>query len=273
MLGFTRDDLEDGMRLAGIDTKNGDFLAGDDDDEGFGVGNVSDLNMWADQVVGAPRMTVALRKLGRVKVKPALAKTKLGKVVKRIGRISRGLLAHTGKVEADRLNRPNVLSSIYGTDMAPAASLAFTVQPGSGNSYYRILGFIADDLQAPIFGFSSLKIGGQEHVQSIQTVPTAPVTNAVPWSMFALKEPYLVANLNPWVGQVFDSNTPLTGTIVNMSTAGGDDATTRAPRMVILLQTDPCGTRTAQQQEAASRFWAQAHKQGGLYTASFLGMR
>jgi len=278
MIFSQKENIEAGMILAGVDFRDRHFALdtlGATDEDGKGglyVISGSDerkqseaIEKWARHALAGPNMATLLRRMGRGRVAKDARLHPLSSAATKLAKVSRAVLAQSGAIEAERLNRPNLLASIYGTAMAPGASLAFSVQPAVGNAFYRIMGFICDDSQAGIFGFSSLKVGGQEHVQNSQTTPTAPVTNAVPWSIFALKEQSLVANLNPWVGQVFDNNTPLTGTIVNMTTAAASDAVTVAPRITLLIQSDPCAPRSEKQQEAARAYWELARKSSVLY--------
>jgi hypothetical protein len=188
-----------------------------------------------------------------------------GTLVHRLGDISQQLLVQTGRIEGEYLRRPNALCSIYTPVLAPGATTTFSVQPGAGNSYYRLLGFFADDQQCQIFGFSSLIVGGQEHCQFTQASPSAPVTKAVPWAQFMLREASFKANLAPWSGQVFDQNTPVQGTIVNMTVAASGDAISVASRMDLLIQIDPCGMRYEQIKNASNRYWSTLRANVGAY--------
>lgn len=227
-----------GAIIAGIDE---DF----DTDEGdFSVSGEDDI----EQVLGAAlrlRSPQAfLRGVSRTRVRPTVLKSKMGRALQRMAKISRQVLLQTGRIEAEYMRRPNTLVSIYTPALAPGASVAFNINPGQGNNYYRLLGQICTDAQANIFGYSALTVGGQNHVQFAQNAPVAPVANAVPWAIFQLKEGKLVTNLAPWTGQIFDNSTPVTGTIVNMTTAAATDAATVAARIVVLTQTDPCSYRS-----------------------------
>lgn len=178
-----------------------------------------------------------------------------GKVVSRLAIIAQQLLVQTGRIEAEYIRRPNILAAVYTTVLAPGQSVAFSVTPGLGNSYYRILEWIPGEQQSEVMGFTSLRIGGQEHVQYNQTTPAPPVANFVPWYQFALKESSLKTNLAPWAGYVFDSTIPLAGTIANGTVAGSGDAVTLAARIGILCQSDPCGRRYVQMIDASNRYW------------------
>lgn len=242
-----------GAIIAGIDeefdTDEGDFQVSGDDD--------------IDQVLGAAlrlRSPQAfLRGMARTRVRPQVLKRPMGRAVSRLAKISRQVLLQTGRIEAEYMRRPNTLVSIYTPALAPGASVAFNIQPGQGNNYYRLLGQICTDAQANVFGYSALVVGGQNHVQFAQNAPVAPVASAVPWAIFQLKEGKLVTNIAPWTGQIFDNSTPVTGTIVNMTTAAATDATTAAARIVILTQTDPCSYRSNLALDA-QRGWLRGNK-------------
>lgn len=246
------------------------MIAGlDDIDDTYTRGQIINGPEDFDDIIGAALQSqsphMLMSSLASAKVGPKIGKTVFGKAVTKLKHIGRQMLVQTGRIEADYLRRPNTLCSIYATNQAAGASVAFSVTPGVGNSFYRILGFICSDDQANIFGFSQLKVGGQDHVQFSQTTPTAPVANAVPWSIFQLKEGRLIVNLAPWTGQVFDQSSPVTGTIVNMTVAAGADAVTVAPRCVLLSQTDPCGYRYTQLTEQSKGWWKTLHKNIGAY--------
>jgi len=224
-----------------------------------------------DRFVGATvmkRNKALLRDLARARPSRAFATSpgrKQALLVSRLGQISRSVLQQTGRLEADYLRRPNTLCSVYTPVIAPGATSTFSVIPGSGNSFYRLLGFVATDEQANIFGFTQLKVGGQDHVSFSQSTPTAPVANAVPWAIFQYKEGKMVVNLAPWTGQVFDQSSPVQGIIANMTVAGAGDAITIAARGVFLAQTDPCGYRYTQMTEQSKGFWKNFNRntQGG----------
>lgn len=218
-----------------------------------------------DACVGAMGVSAldGLKKVSQARWKGS--NPKLKSIVGNLSKVANNVLTTAGRNEADRLDRPNIFCCIYGTSMAPGASLAFSITPGNGNSYYRVLGFLADDLMAATFGFSSLKIGGQEHVQFSQTTPAAPVTAASSWNVFQLRESRLRTNIAPWSGQFFDGTVPITGTIVNMTVAATGNAITLAPILTVLAQSDPCAYNTAKVKEGASRFWnAMGKGVGGI---------
>lgn len=241
-------------KVAGFDEVEEDF----ENDESPYL--ISGPEKW-DAFVGAAARKPAKRLLrDMAKVRPSAsfangAGRKQAALVSRLGQISRQVLVQTGRLEADYLRRPNTLCSVYTPVIAPGATSAFQVIPGSGNSYYRLLGFVATDNQCDIFGFTQLKVGGQDHVSFTQSTPTAPVSNAVPWAIFQYKEGKMVVNLAPWTGQVFDQSSPIIGTIANMTVAGAADAATLAARGVFLAQTDPCGYRYTQMTEQSKMFW------------------
>lgn len=241
-----------------------------DDDDAYEISGPDGVDGWLDQALGAPNRRVMLRRLASARIpRGSQLNRRMAGVVSRIAKISRGLYDASGKLEAEYIKRPNTLCSVYTPNVASGATSAFSVQPGTGNSFYRLLGFIASDEQANVFGFSSLRVGGQEHVNFTQSTPAAPVTSAVPWAIFALKEPTLQTNIAPWVGQVFDANTPITGTIVNMTTAGAGDTVTLAARGVFLTQTDPCGFRYPQMAQQAAAFWNRIRRNAVGLAASF----
>jgi hypothetical protein len=220
---------------------------------------ISGPEKWTKFVGAAARKPAKrlLRDMAKVRPSANMARvdSRQAALISRLGQISRQVLVQTGRLEADYLRRPNTLCSVYTPVIAPGATSAFQVIPGSGNSYYRLLGFIAHDDQCNVFGFTQLKVGGQDHVSFTQSTPTAPVSNAVPWAIFQYKEGKMVVNLAPWTGQVFDQSSPIIGTIANMTVAGAGDAVTIAARGVFLAQTDPCGYRYTQMTEQSKMFW------------------
>lgn len=240
----------------------------DDDDDGedsFLISGPTELDQWLGAVTKSRNPRQMLNRVSRVQVRMPAKLRPLSNVVKRISQIGRQVLTQTGRIEAEYMRRPNVLCSIYTPVIASGGTSSFSVQPGVGNSYYRLLGFICSDEQANIFGFSSLKVGGQEHAQFSQSTPTAPVTLATPWAIFALKEAQFAANLAPWSGQVFDQSVPVTGTIANMTVAASGDAVTVAARICLLTQTDPCGTRYLQAKQAGAKYWGNLRQNLGSY--------
>ena len=217
-----------------------------------------------EEATGAANSRLMLSKLA--KARPAAkANPRLNAAVKRIASVAKQVQVQSGRIEAEWLRRPNTLVAIYTPNIANGATSAFSIQPGTGTSYYRLLGFICSDEQANVFGFSSLKVGGQEHVNFTQSTPSAPVANAVPWNIFALKESRLSTNLAPWSGTLFDPSQPITGTIVNMTTAAAGDVVTLAARITLLCQTDPCGMRYQKMVEASSRMFGSMRQALGVY--------
>lgn len=253
-----------GAVLAGIDP---DF---DDDSDESVISGDEDLDDFVGAALRVPNTQALLARMGRARVSPKFGRTKMGSIVGKLKNISRQVLLQTGRLEADYLRRPNTLCSIYTTALAPGASVAFQVTPGNGNSFYRLLGFICTDDQSNVMGFSSLRVGGQEHVNFTQSTPTAPVASAVPWAIYQLKESRLAVNLAPWTGQVFDQSSPLLGTVVNMTVAGNTDAATVTGRMVVLTQTDPCGMRYPQLTEQSKGWWKSLRRNVGAYAPLYL---
>lgn len=232
-----------------------------DGDDAFEIAGPDGVDAYLDQALGAASPRLMLRRASNVRLKPgAQINRRMAGTIARIAKISKGLYAATGKLESEYMRRPNTGCSVYTPVVAPGATSAFQVQPGTGNSFYRLLGFIVTDEQCNIFGFTSLKVGGQEHINFTQSTPAAPVSNAVPWGVYALKESSLQTNIAPWVGQVFDANTPILGTIANMTVAASGDAVTVAARGVWLTQTDPCGFRYPQVAQQASQFWGKLRR-------------
>lgn len=257
----------------------GAIIAGIDPEFDEGASKVVSGPEDIDDLLGAvvstrnPRQflqTLARARIGRPMLK---AQPKISRTIGRLGKIARQVLVQTGRVEAEYLRRPNTLVSVYTPAMAPGASTAFSIQPGQGNNYYRLLGQIATDEQANIFGYSNITVGGQNHVQFSQSTPTAPVASAVPWAIFQLRENSGYVNLAPWTGQIFDNSTPVTGTIVNMTTGGATDAATVAARIVFLTQTDPCSYRSNLQLDAQRGFFRSARRDMGLYAPLYVGSR
>lgn len=243
----------------------------DDDDDGdatiIGSDDEFAAVLGAAAKQGSSKGMLSVLSNAKISPKASLSKSfsNQAKVIGRLASVSKQVLAQTGRIEADYLRRPNTLCAVYTPNLASGLSSAFSIVPGSGNSFYRILGFVVSDDQANVFGFSSLKVGGQDHVQMNQTTPTAPVANAVPWTIYQLKESRMIANLAPWTGQVFDNSTPVQGTITNMTTAGAGDTVTLAARVVILTQTDPCGYRYTQLTENSRGYWKQMRRNIGSY--------
>lgn len=250
----------------------GAIIAGVDEDfdevgEGDMVEGPQALEAELATIEGIGDSRAALARMARLRMRPKFVAQagRLAKTVGRISRLSRQLLVQTGRIEAEYLRRPNTLVSVYTPSLAPAATSAFTVQPGQGNSFYRLLGFICSDEQANLMAFTSLNVGGQDHVKFSQSAPAAPVANAVPWAPFALKEGRLVTNIAPWTGQLFDNSTPVTGTIANITVAATTDAFTGAARIVLLTQTDPCSYRSQITREAAASLARMARRGLGLF--------
>jgi hypothetical protein len=190
--------------------------------------------------------------IGKLRIAPhAQLHPDLKATLGRVARISRAIADFSGRIQADYLRRANQVCGIFTTALAPSATVAFTLSPSNGQAWYRILGLAADDLSCARFGFTSLKIGGMEHVNFNQSTPAAPVTNAVPWTGFQVRESSHVFNLQPWTGQDFDNNTNVTGTIANMTVAATADAATAAAKMQVSIFTDPCGQNYAASKGAA----------------------
>ncbi len=258
---------DEDLMLDGID----DAFDGED---AFDISGPDSIDAYLDQALGAATPRLMLRRAAAARIRPgAQINRRLAGTIGRIAKISKGLYAATGKVEAEYMRRPNTGAAVYTPVIAPGATSAFSVQPGTGNSFYRLLGFIVSDEQANLFGFTSLKVGGQEHINYTQSTPAAPVSNAVPWSVYALKESSLQTNLAPWVGQVFDANTPILGTIVNVTVAASGDALTVAARGVWLCQTDPCGFRYPFVAQQASAFWGKLRRSALSLSVSPAAMR
>ena len=246
----------------------GQFIEGVDlegyDGETVTIDGADDLEKLFDDAVGAASPRRMLTTLSRARP-TARAGRRVSSMVKRVARIAKQVQIQSGRIEAEYLRRPNNLCMIYGTSLAPAATVAFSIQPGSGMSFYRVLGMVCSDDQSNIFGFTSLRVGGVEHVNQTQTAPAAPVTNATSWNVFQLKEGRMIANLAPWSGQLFDNNTPISGTIANLTVAATTDVFTGAPRISILTQVDPCGMRYQQTQQANARYWGSLKQNLGIY--------
>ncbi len=247
----------------------GQFIEGVDlgaeyDNESVTIAGADDFEKLLDEAVGAASPRRMLTTLSRARPSSSAGR-RVGGAVKRLARIAKQVQVQSGRIEAEYLRRPNNLCMIYGTALAPSATVAFSIQPGSGMSFYRLLGMICSDEQANLFGFTGLKVGGVEHVNQTQSAPAAPVSNATSWNIFALKEGRMIANLAPWSGQLFDNNTPITGTIANVTTAAAGDALTAAPRLSLLTQVDPCGMRYQQTQQANARYWGSLKQNLGVY--------
>lgn len=245
-------------------------VAGSDDDEKSKV--VSGPDDFLDVIIAAgdrsPRRM--MRQLSRVRASSS-APPRLRRAVSRIGRIARTVQSQAGRLEAEYMRRPNNLCAIYTTSLAPGATVAFSIQPGAGMSFYRLLNFICGDDTSDRFGFTSLRVGGVEHVNQTQTTPAAPVANLVPWTVFQLKESRGIANIAPWSGQLFDNNTPITGIIGNGTVAATGDAFTGAARINVLTQVDPCGQRYQQAIQNAQRYWGALENNLSLYAPNALG--
>lgn len=248
-----------GFMVAGID----EF----DDSDAYKISGEDDFDHLMGAAAKAKSGKSMLNTLANTRL-TANAQRSLGNkavVANRLKQVSRQVLAQTGKLEADYLRRPNTMVAVYGPNIAPGGTDDFRIVPGSGNSFYRILNLIATDSQVEAFGFSNFTVGGENHVKMQQSDPTPPVANAVPWAPYALRESALIANIAPWTGQVFDNSTPVSGTIVNMTTAGGADSATLAPRFVISTQTDPCGYRYTQLNENSKGMWKSMRRNIGAY--------
>lgn len=215
----------------------------------------------------------ALRILSRAKFPESGSqfKPKMIAGLKRLQRISAGMAAAAGKIEADYLRRPNQHCGIYGANLAPATSATFTITPSGGQSWYRFLGIIFTKSMVEKIGFSSLLIGGLQHINAVQN-QASPVTGAVPAAGFVVGDSSNVWNLSPWTGVVFDNATPITMVLVNMTTPGAGDAETVAPRCNLPVQTDPCG-QGYQGVKATAGQWMKRYKRAlaSYHRGSLLG--
>jgi hypothetical protein len=254
--------MEFHVAIAGVDDDDDDgedmlIVEGEDDFEEYIGAALNAANRGGSRAM--------LRRLS--KARPgSKAPTKIAAMVKRMGRISKAVQVQSGKIEAEYLRKPNNFSGVFTPAMAPgAAATAFSVQPGTGMSYYRLLSMVATDEQINLFGFTSLKVGGVEHVNFTQTTPAAPISGLVPWSTLGLKESRGWANLAPWSGQIFDNQTPITGSIANATTAASIDTATAAARLAFLTQVDPCGQRYVQTQQASNRMWKSFRSNMNIY--------
>lgn len=242
-----------------------------EDESGFMISGptaATDFDNWIGAAVRQSNPRAFLKTLSAARSRLPES-NRLHQVVNRISKISKQVLVQTGRIEAEYMRRPNTLVGLQTTSLAPAATVAFQLQPGSGMSYYRLLGFISDDDSCARFAFTSLKVGGVEHVNFNQSTPAAPVTNAVSWHLFMYKEGRMTVNLAPWSGQVFDSNTPIIGTVANVTIAATGDAFTGGARGVFLCQTDPCGQRYQQAAQSAQRTWGSLSQNLGQYSPLF----
>ncbi len=256
-----------------VSTDIGAFIAGvlDEPSNPIYISGPEELEGLLDEAVsvGASNPSAMFHTLARARPKGRNAR--LNNTVKNLSTVAKQVQVQSGRIEAEWLRRPNTLVAVYTPVIASGATSAFSIQPGTGTSYYRFLGLTASDEQANIFGFSSLKVGGQEHVNFSQSTPAAPVTSAVPWAGFALREGKQVTNLAPWSGQLFDPSQPITGTIVNMTVAASGDAVTVAARIILQCQTDPCGMRYQKVQEANDRMFGSMRQALGVYAPSVVG--
>lgn len=228
------------------------------------VAGPEDFEALLEDAVGAASPRRMLSTLARARP-TGRAPARVARAVSSLSKLAKQVQVQSGRIEAEYLRRPNNLCTIYTASLAPAATVAFSIQPGAGMSFYRLLGMICSDEQANIFAFTSLRVGGVEHVNQTQTTPAAPVTNACSWNLFQLKEGRMIANLAPWSGQLFDNNTPVTGTVANMTVAATGDAFTGAARISLLTQVDPCGMRYQQTQQANARYWGSLKQNLGIY--------
>lgn len=245
-------------------------VSGEDDAEARVIKGPDDVEDWIGAAVRQANPKAFLKTLSLAQSRLP-ERNNMHKIVTRIGKISKQVLVQTGRIEAEYMRRPNTLVGLQTTSLAPAATVAFSIQPGTGMSYYRLLSFISDDDSCFRFGFTSLKVGGVEHVNFTQSTPAAPVSSGVPWTLFMYREGRMVANLAPWSGQVFDSNTPITGTVANLTIAATGDAYTGGARGVFLCQTDPCGMRYQQSAQNAVRTWGALSQNLGQYSPLFTG--
>lgn len=226
----------------------------------FATGPAQDPNKFVAQAALARINPTMLTQSG-VSAPHAAAITHLSNVAQMIH-------SQMGVIDAEYLRRPNLLVGVYGTTVAPGATMTFQITPSGGTSWYRLLAFLAGDDQAQIFGFTSLKCGGLDQIFATQTAPVAPIANATGWMGFVARGDGQKFNLQPWTGQVFDNSVQVTGTVANMSVAGTGDAITLNPRFLIPSQTDPCGQNSTQVLNSASAMASQIRRQVGFY-ASF----
>ena len=250
------------MRL--VSTDIGAFIGGvaDEDDDLIEIHGPEELEGALEEALGAP----SPKFFGQVsRMRGKTKSPKVNSAIKKLATVAKQVQVQSGRIEAEWLRRPNTLVSVYTPTIASGATSTFSVQPGTGTSYYRFLGMTCSDEQSNLFGFSSLKVGGQEHVNFTQSTPSAPVSSAVPWAGFALREGRQVTNLAPWSGQLFDPSQPITGTIVNLTVAASGDALTVAARLVLNVQTDPCGMRYQKVQEANDRMFGSMKQALGIY--------
>lgn len=244
-----------------LDDEDNEFLSGGDDDDGDDLTVVSGVQLdgLLDRVNSrkVPDL-VAMRTLARARFPQSQTqlKPKLIATLGRLKRISAGMAAAAGKQEADRLRQPNMHCGIYGANLTPATSADFSITPSGGTSWWRFLGIIFTKGQVEKIGFKSLKIGGYEHIQAVQ-VQGSPVTGAVPAAGFVVGDNTNSFNINSWTGSIFDNTTPLTMTLVNMTTPGAGDAETVAPRCNIPAQIDPCGQRYSNTKVVTAQFARQ----------------
>lgn len=224
----------------------------------FGSGPSADPNKFVAQAAMARINPAALAASG-VSTSHAAAVTHLSNVAQMIH-------SQMGVLDADYLRRPNLLVGVYGTTVAPGATMTFTITPSGGTSWYRLLAFLAGDDQAQVFGFTSLKCGGLDQIFATQSTPTAPIANATGWMGFVARGDGQKFNLQPWTGQVFDNSVQVTGTVANMTVAATGDAITLNPRFLIPSQTDPCGQNSSQVLSSAANMANLIRKQVGFYT-------
>lgn len=217
-----------------------------DEDGYLNVGAAEQLTSLFKRAGKNPRKVV--QTLARTRIQPQLANQvnpKVAATMSRMTQIARAIHDRLGIIDAYEQRRPNSLCCVYGTAVAPGGTLAFSITPSGGQSWYRLLAFLTGDDQAQVFGFTDLKVGGLSMIFATQTTPPAPVTNASAWYGFVARGDNQVFNLAPWTGQVFDNSVTVNGTIVNMTVAATGDAITLAPRFLIPVQTDPCGNYTS----------------------------
>lgn len=217
-----------------------------DEDGYISVGAAEQLSSLFKRAGRKPAQVV--RTLARTRIQPSLAQQvnpKIASAMSRMAQMARAVHDRMGIIEAYEQRRPNSLCCVYGTSVAPAGTLAFSITPSGGQSWYRLLAFLTGDDQAQVFGFTDLKVGGLSMIFATQTTPAAPITNASAWYGFVARGDNQVFNLAPWTGQVFDNSVTVNGTIANMTVAATGDAITLAPRFLIPVQTDPCGNYTS----------------------------
>ena len=237
-----------------------------DEDGYYSVGAAEQLTQLFRRAGGAPKKVVAT--LARTRIQPSLANQvnpKIAQAMSKMSQMARAVHDRMGIIEAYEARRPNSLCCVYGTSTAPGITLAFSITPSGGQSWYRLLAFLTGDDQAQVFGFTDLRVGGLNMIFATQTTPVPPVANASAWYGFVARGDNQVFNLAPWTGQVFDNSVTVNGTIVNMTVAATGDAITLAPRFLIPVQTDPCGNYTSLYKAAGNQLSRNLSRSSQLF--------